>query len=88
MHAMWTILRDLRHAVRMLAARPGFTAAAVAVLGLGIGANSAIFSLINYFLFKPLAISKPEELAGLYSRNTRRPDYRAFPIRTLPICAI
>jgi len=63
----------------MLASRPGFTAAAVLVLALGIGANSAVFSLVNAFLLKPLQVHKPEELTGLYSRDTKHPDaYRAF----------
>jgi predicted permease len=63
----------------MLASKPGFTAAAVLVLALGIGANSAVFSLINAFLLKPLQVQKPEELTGLYSRDTKHPDlYRAF----------
>ena len=72
------MLRDLKHAFRMLAARPAFTLTATAVLALGIGSNAAIFSLVNSFLFKPLAIERPEELVGCYSRNTRHPDYRAF----------
>jgi predicted permease len=63
----------------MLAHKPAFTAAAVLVLALGIGSNSAIFSLINALLLKPLAVQKPEQLAGLYSRDTKHPDaYRAF----------
>ncbi len=63
----------------MLASKPGFTAAAVLVLALGIGANSAMFSLINAFLLKPLQVQKPEELTGLYSRDTKHPGaYRAF----------
>jgi predicted permease len=71
--------QDVRYGFRMLAAKPGFTAAAVLVLALGIGANSAVFSLINAFLLKPLQVQKPEELTGLFSRDTKRPDlYRAF----------
>jgi predicted permease len=63
----------------VLAKRPGFTAAAVLVLALGIGANTAIFSLVNAFLFKPLKIHQAEQLVGLYSRDTKKPDsYRAF----------
>jgi len=63
----------------MLLSKPGFTAAAVVVLALGIGANSAVFSLVNAFLLKPLQVQKPEELTGLYSRDTKHPDtYRAF----------
>jgi predicted permease len=72
-------MNSFSHAVRVLAKKPGFTAAAVLVLALGIGANTAIFSLVNAFLLKPLAIHKPEELVGLYSRDTKKPDsYRAF----------
>jgi len=49
------------------------------VLALGMGANSAVFSLINAFLLKPLHIEKPEQLVGLYSRDTKHPDtYRGF----------
>ena len=72
------IIRDLKHALRMLAVRPAFTLTATAVLALGIGSNTAMFSLVNSFLFKPLAIQKPEELVGCFSRNTKKPDYRAF----------
>ena len=74
--------QDLRYAVRGLRKRPGFTAAAVLVLGLGIGANSTVFSLINAFLLKPSAITRPDELAGLYSRHAKQPDsYRGFSYR-------
>src|SRR4051794_35977671 len=72
------MMRDLKHAFRMLAARPAFTLTASAVLALGIGSNAAIFSLINSFLFKPLAIQRPEELVQVYSRDTKKPEYRAF----------
>ena len=73
------IWQDFRYACRALRNKPAFTAAAVLVLALGIGANSAVFSLINAFLLKPLAVTKPEELVGLYSRDTKNPDaWRAF----------
>jgi predicted permease len=73
---MW---QDLRFGLRSLFARPGFTAVAVAVLALGIGANTAIFSLVNAFLLKPLAIQRPEELMGCFSRDAKKPDrYRSF----------
>ena len=71
-------MNSFSHGIRVLAKRPGFTAAAVLVLALGIGSNAAIFSLVNAFLLKPLAIHNPEELVGLYSRDTKKPDsYRA-----------
>ncbi len=76
---MGTLVGDLRHGIRMLLSKPGFGATAVIVLALGIGANTAIFSLVNAFLLKPLVIRKPEQLVGCYSRNSHKPDdYRAF----------
>jgi predicted permease len=73
------VWQDVRYGIRMLLNKPGFTAAAVLVLALGIGANSAVFSLVNAFLLKPLHVQNPEELAGLYSRDAKHPDkYRAF----------
>src|ERR1700733_1503615 len=75
MNHLW---KDVQYGVRMLASQPGFTLAAVLVLALGIGANSAVFSLINAFLLKPIAVQKPGELAGLYSRDTKRSDLRGW----------
>ena len=76
MNQLW---QDVRFGIRMLLSKPGFTVSAVIVLALGIGANSAVFSLINAFLLKPLHIEKPEQLSGLYSRDTKHPDtYRGF----------
>ncbi len=73
------VWRDFRYAIRSLRNKPGFAAAAVLVLALGIGANSAVFSLVDAFLLKPLAIAHPEQLTGLYSRDTKHPDaYRGF----------
>jgi len=72
------LLREIRFGARMLRKNPGFACAAVAVLALGIGANTAIFSLVNAFLLKPLLIHNPAELVGCFSRDTHKPDYRAF----------
>ncbi len=76
---MDTLLQDLRCCVRTLIKKPGFMVVAVSVLALGIGANTAIFSLVDAFLLKPLVFEKPEQLAGCFSRSTKNPDsYRAF----------
>jgi predicted permease len=76
---MRELVRDFRYAIRMLVSKPGFTAAAVAVLALGIGANTAIFSLVNAFLLKPLHLDDARQLVGCFSRDTQKPDsYRAF----------
>jgi putative ABC transport system permease protein len=75
---MGNLLRDLRFGARMFRKNPGFTFAAVAVLALGIGANTAIFSIVNAFLLKPLVVHNPSELVSCYSRDTQKADYRSF----------
>jgi len=75
---MTSLLQDLRFGVRTARKTPGFTAVAIAVLALGIGANSAMFTLVNALLFKPLA-GRADELVGVFSRDRTKPgSYRAF----------
>ena len=64
-----TFAQDLRFALRQLAKHPGFTFTAILVLALGLGANTAIFTVVNAFLLRPLPYKDPARLMGLFERD-------------------
>ena len=81
MGALW---QDVRFGLRMLAKNPGFTAVAVLTLALGIGANAALFSVIDSVVFRTLPVVRVGELVDVGSSATKNFEAgRAFPGRCI-----
>jgi predicted permease len=76
-------MNDLRFALRQLRKSPGFTIAAAIVLALGIGVNTAVFSLVNTLFFAPPAYAKPHDMVQLFSQDKKDPKkFRGFSYPT------
>src|SRR5262245_59614834 len=80
------LIADLRYAIRWLARSPGFTVVAVASFAIGIGFNTALFTLVDALLFRPLPVARPDRLVDIYTTasdgdtfaTSSYPDYQDF----------
>ena len=90
-------MRTLRYAVRQLAATPGFTAVAILIVAIGIGASTAMFSTVHAVVLKPLALPEPDRLVTVYETNLERnvpffsvsvPNYVDFKARATSFAAM
>ena len=76
------MIQDLKFALRQLVKAPAFTIAAVIVLALGIGANSAVFSLVHAMIFQPPGYAEPEQIVQLYAQDKKNP--KSFSMFSYP----
>src|SRR5437773_11029056 len=77
------MIRDLKFAFRQLFKAPAFMISAVTVLALGIGVNTAVFTLVNRIFFAPPAYAKPHEMVQLFSQDKKDPKkFRGFAYPT------
>ena len=70
-----TLLKDIRYALRWMRRSPGFSAVAILSLGLGVGVNTAMFSLVDSLLFRPLPVTSPETLVDVFTTGGDGDEY-------------
>src|SRR5688500_14155777 len=75
---MSTLLHDLRFALRLLVKTPGFSLAAIAILALGIGVNTGVFSLVYEVIFSPRAFPRAAEVVQIHTQDRKTKDSRSF----------
>lgn len=76
---MTTLMQDLRYGVRMLMKSPGFTAVAIVALALGIGANTAMYSMINAMLLRPFPFRDLDRAVSVWEAEAKRTSHAGGP---------
>ncbi len=75
-----SVIQDIKHSIRILARSPGFASIAIVIVALGIGANTAIFSVVDSLLFRPLPWENPKELVWIYQdSDDGNPSSNSYP---------